>query len=139
MPLSACKGEKVSSASYEENLAVLEKTCAELTASDTEGRVYEPIVGRYLETESRRADFISSSDSFVHHMVFLTQRGKIALYGRVPSEGYDKHFSDIAKVLGKNPSDSAEDTEVVYGICANNAETGAYYFGNESTLMQLGE
>ncbi len=124
---------------YQRNLEKLQQTCSTLTGTDSMGRVYEAIVGRYLETKSRAADFISSSPVFLHRMTFVTSDGELIVSGSIHTQKYEKYFSDIAQILEKNSEDPARDTDIIYGICASKTDRGTYYMGQYNTLMKIGK
>lgn len=85
---------------YRKDIAALEKTCADLTKDDLDGRVYEPIVGRYLGSKSQTMMVPSISSTWVSYkMVFQTKNGNVIVYAGADIN-FKEYFSKVEKILG---------------------------------------
>ncbi len=122
---------------YQKKLADLESACAELTQNDPEGRVYNPIVGRYLGSKSKTMMVPSISGWLSHIMVFQDGAKEIIIYTGTNINVVKKYFTNIEMVLGKEAVHQQKDTEKKYGICVfkNNANN---FVGKIETLTQIG-
>lgn len=133
--------ELVEAAEYRENLAALEKTCADLTKDDPDGRVYEPIVGRYLGSKSYASGSPSGVSSTWHslNMVIAMNDVEVKVYVGADREEFSDLMVQVTKIIGKkymNWPDS-EDTNFQIGLCTykNNSKN---YNGSVKTLVKVG-
>ena len=121
-----------------EATAQLKATCDKLTQEDTEGRVYEPIVGRYLGSKSQIWNVAGVSKSMTHKMIFATDSGEIPVYTGTHIDLLQDYFAKITPILGKDAVEMKGDTTNTFGLCAflNNAD---WHVGEVETLRKISD
>ena len=122
------------------DIALLKETCDELTKNNTEGRVYEPIVGRYLGSKSYTsyAPTHSGITSFSHKIILHADNGELIIYIGDDEKLFKEFFSNLSDIIGKEAVYEKKDTVSKYGICVfrNNAN---HYVGVTETLKKVGK
>jgi len=119
---------------YQNNITVLKKTCADLTKNNSEGRVYEPIVGHYLKNKS----FTSVEQpnpgptEYSNIITFVNDGEETSLYSeRMTHHMFNEKYMLILKQVIYERSD-ANSEKNVYGICGYRDASIDEHYGNES-------
>jgi hypothetical protein len=127
---------------YRKNFAKLERTCTELTKNDSNGRKYEPIVGRYVKKKSYiTMDQGDGPTRFSHQITLINNKKEITSFSEVMTtqENYKKYTSIVNSVVEipewRGPIEYTEET---YGLCGFRNSSNKY-IANIETLQQIGE
>ncbi|MGN7437288.1 MAG: hypothetical protein ACTHOO_01495 [Alcanivorax sp.] len=136
---------------YEKNLNKLKYVCLEKTKTDTEGRVYKPIIGRYFgkksviydvsqgiyRTESGGYASTSRPDDvgFQLHLINETKEEKV--HASFSSEQQEYLFQKLFSIIGEKTFKQKLETKEEYGICAYKNDHDID-IGDIETFMKLG-
>jgi hypothetical protein len=128
---------------YQENLTKLEKTCAELTKNDPDGKVYEPIIGRYVTKKSYSASEQGGGgpERYMHQITLLEGDKEVTVHSKVMmQEEYNTEYLPLLKKVIDFPEwhGSTEYTDEIYGLCAFQGSSSKYVI-NINTLTKIGE
>ncbi len=103
----------------QDNFKKLEKTCAALTENDPDGRVYEPIVGRFLGSESQIYSVSGPWPERIDlRMVLGSDSRNADVYYTVPVKDNLVLAEKLFSVVGKDTIVQKVDSNKIYGICA---------------------
>ncbi len=121
---------------YQRNLKLLEKTCGDLTRNDLDGKVYEPVIGKYIKRKSLTSieEGTNSPARYSSKVVLWYKDNEITLFSKtMTQEIYNDDYLPIIKKVFDEPDNQNR----IYGICGYQEDDK--YIGIISTLRKLGE
>ena len=121
---------------YERNYAALARECAVVTENDEHGRVFEPVVGRYIERKSL-GTIVSGSDSFGHQVVLEKSGREFSVLSGDLMSNYKKYFDSFNRKFEDVEYASNDKRLMHFGICASKHKGYQSFYGKIETFRHI--